>query len=286
MKRRIVPGNHSHPEAPQIRLLVLDIDGTIAGESNDIADPVLEAIQAAQARGIQVAIATGRMYRSALRFHQKIQSTLPLIAYQGAWIQDPHTQEYHRHTPVGRPQAEQLIRFLDQRQFRDQLSIHFYIDDQLYVRKITPVTAAYAERSGVEPIEVGDLRTVLDRPTTKVLALSDDPEPVQRAMNGLKMIFSYLDLHITTSTPTFIEATHPLANKGDAVQYLAEGLLGLYPEEVMTIGDNCNDAEMLLYSGFSVAMANSPDSVQQVADWIAPSVEEHGAAIAIHKFLL
>lgn len=57
-----------------IQLLVLDIDGTIAGESNQIRPPVLQAIAAARAKGVKVAIATGRMYRSALRFSVVIYS--------------------------------------------------------------------------------------------------------------------------------------------------------------------------------------------------------------------
>ena len=52
---------------PDIRLLALDIDGTIAGESNDIREPVLKAIRAAQKKGVQVAIATGRMCASISR---------------------------------------------------------------------------------------------------------------------------------------------------------------------------------------------------------------------------
>ena len=68
----------------EIKLLVLDIDGTIAGLSNYIRESVKQAILAAESRGVKVAIATGRMYRSALRFHRDIGSTLPLICYQGA----------------------------------------------------------------------------------------------------------------------------------------------------------------------------------------------------------
>jgi len=82
-----------------IRLLVLDIDGTIAGQSNQISLRVREAIRQVQQRGIEVAIATGRMYQSALRFHQALGSTLPLMAYQGAYIKHPQSQTLHRHTP-------------------------------------------------------------------------------------------------------------------------------------------------------------------------------------------
>ncbi|MEL7475594.1 MAG: HAD family hydrolase, partial [Cyanobacteria bacterium J06555_12] len=67
-----------------IRLLVLDIDGTIAGDSNEVSPTVIDAITTAKAKGVKVAIATGRMYQSALRFHQVLGSDMPLAAYQGA----------------------------------------------------------------------------------------------------------------------------------------------------------------------------------------------------------
>jgi hydroxymethylpyrimidine pyrophosphatase-like HAD family hydrolase len=70
------------------------------------------------------------------------------------------------------------------------------------------------------------------------------------------------------------------------VRYLAEELLGLQPNNVMTIGDNFNDLEMLEYAGIGVAMGNAPSQVQAIANWIAPSVEQDGAAVAIEKLLL
>ena len=72
-----------------IKLLVLDIDGTIAGQSNRVSETVIKTLQTVQERGIKVALATGRMYCSALRFHEAIKSGLPIVAYNGAWIQDP-----------------------------------------------------------------------------------------------------------------------------------------------------------------------------------------------------
>lgn len=134
--------------AKDIKLLVLDIDGTIAGESNTLSQRVKSAIAAAQAKGIQVAIATGRMYCSALRFHQEIKSTLPLLAYQGAWIQDPATQKIHRHLTVSRETAIQLLDYFEQPELRSLLSVHFYINDQLYVRQLTRETQLYAQRFG------------------------------------------------------------------------------------------------------------------------------------------
>ncbi|AFZ12976.1 Cof-like hydrolase [Crinalium epipsammum PCC 9333] len=278
--------NYPNRENLDIKLLVLDIDGTISGESNQIKEPVKQAIKAAQASGVQVAIATGRMYRSALRFHQDVGSSLPLIAYQGAWIQDPITQNVHRHLPVSIETAHQLLDYFEQPELRSLLSVHFYINDQLYVRELTRETVIYAGRSNIEPIAVGDLRTVLTTAPTKVLALSDDIALIEKLLGSLRQRYTPAELYLTTSVATFFEATNPLVNKGTAVRYLAEEMLGLNAANVMTIGDNFNDLEMLQYAGVGVAMGNAPADVQAIANWVAPSVEQDGAAVAIKTFIL
>ena len=270
----------------EIKLLVVDIDGTIAGESNQISPTVKQAILAAGARGVPVAIATGRMYRSALRFHSEIGSTLPLMAYQGAWIQDPATQKIYRHLTVNQFHAQQLLDYFEQPKLRSLLSVHFYINDCLYVRELTQETQIYSERSGVEAIPVGDLRNVLTDEPTKVLALSDDITIIDNLLSNLRQQYTPAELYLTTSVATFFEATNPRVNKGTGVRYLAEELLGISAANVMTIGDNFNDLEMLEYAGIGVAMGNAPADVQAVAQWVAPTVEKDGAAAAIEEFIL
>ncbi len=272
--------------AKDIKLLVVDIDGTIAGHSNTISQRVKQAIASTKAKGIQVAVATGRMYRSALRFHSDIGSTLPLIAYQGAWIQDPATNQILRHLPVARKMVFALLDYFETPELRDLLSVHFYINDELYVRSLTRETKIYAKRSGIKPIAVGDLRQVLDNEPTKVLALCDDTEIINNLLGNLRLQYTPAELYLTKSVATFFEATNPNVNKGVAVRYLAEELLGLQADNVMTIGDNFNDVEMLEYAGIGVAMGNAPPEVQAVAQWVAPNVEHDGVAIAIEKFLL
>jgi len=269
-----------------IRLLVLDIDGTIAGQSNDIREPVKQAIRSAQAKGIQVAIATGRMYCSALRFHQEVGSTLPMLAYQGAWIQDPATQKIYQHLSVSRTTAEQLLDYFETDALRSLLSVHFYINDQLYVREVTSETEIYAQRADIQPIPVGDLRKTLTTEPTKVLALSDDTAIIDQLLGSLRKQYTPAELYLTKSVATFFEATNPAVNKGAAVRYLAEEILGLKAQNVMAIGDNFNDVEMLEYAGLGVAMGNAPADVQAIANWVAPDVEQDGAAAAIEAFVL
>lgn len=273
-------------EVNNIKLLVLDIDGTITGHSNTLSVTVKEVIAAVLAKGIKVAIATGRMYCSALRFHQEIGSTLPLIAYQGAWIQDPGNDKIHRHLPISREITQQLLEYFEQPDLRSLLSVHFYINDQLYVREITKETDNYQQRCGVTAIAIGDLRQLLDHEPTKILALSEDANLTQQLLADLRLRYKPTDLYLTTSVPTFLEAANTHVNKGNAVRYLAEEMLGLESHHVMTIGDNFNDVEMLDYAGISVAMGNAPTEVQAIANWVAPSIELDGAAVAMKKFLL
>lgn len=278
--------NSPTPLPTDIQLLVLDIDGTIAGQSNTIREPVKQAVKAVQAKGVQVAIATGRMYQSALRFYQELGATLPLMTYQGALIRDPGTDLVHRHWTVPQTLAAELLDYLEQPDLRSRLSVHFYINDQLYVREMTPDTEDYLSRSTIQAISVGDLRTTLHQEPTKVLALTEDVDLIDSVLMNLRQRYGPTDLYLTKSVATFFEATNPLVNKGTAVQYIAEEYLNLKPENVMVVGDNFNDLEMIQYAGIGVAMGNAPQGVKAVANWVAPDVELDGVAAAIEEFLL
>jgi Cof subfamily protein (haloacid dehalogenase superfamily) len=269
-----------------IELLIVDIDGTIAGKSNQVTTRVKQAIRDAQSLGVKVGIATGRMYKSALRFHHEIGADVPLMAYQGAWIQDPATGVTHRHNPVPVEIARELIDYFEQPHLLDKLSIHVYRDDCLYVRRIDTDTELYIGRSGIGVTPIPDLREVLtDRPT-KILAMSEDTALIQTLLQDLRQQYSQSELHVTTSVPIFLETTQAGVNKGTAIDFVATELLGIATENVMAIGDNYNDVEMLSYAGIGVAMGNAPEDVRQIADWVAPDIEGDGVAVAIEKFIL
>lgn len=276
----------SYRDSEDIRLVILDIDGTIAGESNEVNSAVIEALKAIQANGIQVTLATGRMYCSALYFAQAIGTDLPLICYNGAWIKNPQTQQRLWHLSVPIPLAKELLDFCEQPALRSSLDVHFYLDDQLYVREITKETELYIERSRIEANAVGDLRSILDQSPTKILAMSAQPEVTKALLSKLKQLYSQEQLYLTQSNPYFVEACHPAASKGKAVRYLVEASLGLQAQNTIAIGDNYNDLEMLHYAQFGIAMGDAPPEVKAQADWVAPGVEDNGVVAALEKFIL
>lgn len=269
-----------------IKLVVLDIDGTIAGESNQVRPAVVETIQRVQAQGIAVALATGRMFGSALRFHQKIQSTLPLIAYNGALTQHPHSQEILRQWSLPTAIALELLDYFESPDLRPKLEVHCYHNDQLYVREITPETHRYMARSGMMARAIGDLRPVIERSTVKLLAVSQHTGLIENLIVELGEKYAAQSVHLTQSTEIYFEITHAQANKGLAVQQLAEEVLGLQRENVLAIGDNFNDQEMLKYAGIGIAMGNAPAPIKAIADWVTDDVEVDGVKLALEKFCL
>lgn len=269
-----------------IQLLVLDIDGTIVGDSNQISKNVRNTISEVLDLGIEVVLATGRMYQSARYYHEYLNLKTPIIAYNGAWMQRPGVEEILHHFPVAWSIAAELLDYYEQSHLIDKIDVHFYFDDQLYIRELTPETAAYANRSKVAPNIVGDLRTLVEINPTKVLAFSSDVDLMEKTTLELQRLYSRDIVYIAQSDKTLIECNHPQATKGEATRYLAEKMLGLSSDQVMAIGDNFNDVEMLKYAGVGVAMGDAHSTIKGLVQWVAPTVQEDGVAVAIRKFIL
>jgi Cof subfamily protein (haloacid dehalogenase superfamily) len=269
--------------AADIRLLVLDIDGTIADESNHIRESVARAVDLVKRQGVAVAIATGRRYQSSLPAYDFIGATLPLICYEGGLIRERSTGFTHRHWPLGPHVVAQILDHTERLSLNGSLSVHFHIEDDLYISNLNDASRKFFEGSTVVPIVVSDLRPLLNRATTKVMVLSDDVEVITRLSTQLKTSDSRTRVNDYKSI-TFLEAFHPAVNKRLAVSYLAEEVMALRPENVMAIGDNFTDIEMLQYAGIGVAMGNAPVAVKALADWVTTTLEQDGVARAVEKF--
>ena len=82
-----------------------------------------------------------------------------------------------------------------------------------------------------------------------------------------------------------VEGTAPTADKGHGLLWLTKRL-GIDPGGVLAVGDNENDVPMLRQAGLAVCMGQATESVRAVSDWVAPTLEEDGAAVALERFVL
>jgi Cof subfamily protein (haloacid dehalogenase superfamily) len=266
-------------ERPTIRLLALDLDGTIVGGPDGITDRVQSAVRKAQDRGVEVTIATGRMFQSARRFACQLGVTAPIICYQGALIRDPGTAAtlHSRVLPIA--PALEVLAFAKAR----GLHINAYVDDELYMESITPEGRFYANTSDV-PIQVTpELAEIVRRGTTKLVIVTDE-DRVPSVIDALQAKFGSV-LAVTRSHPRFAETIGQDVSKGEALRLVAK-MLHVPIRDTMAIGDNLNDLDLVTAAGFGVAMGNGDPRVCAAADWVTTSFAEDGAAVAIERFVL
>ncbi len=266
-----------------IKLLALDLDGTIFGDDLIISDRTRHAIRSAQQAGVLVTIATGRMFKSARQVASELGIGAPLICYQGALIRHCDTGETLYHKTVPLPLAHSIITETD----RLGLHLNVYLDDNLYVAHVTPEAEFYSKINRDLPMnEVGDLHAWLDaqggaEPTKLVIVT--DPDKT----DGVLALFTGLygnRLQVTKSHPRFTEFTNAECSKGMALAFLAS-YCGVQREEVMAIGDGHNDLDMIAWAGHGVAMSNSPEPVLRAARTVCPPLSEDGAADTIERLV-
>ena len=258
------------------KLLALDLDGTLIGRNLTISPRTKNAISQLMSQGIIVTIATGRMFQSALPFAQELNIKAPLICYQGAMVCNPITKEILWHLPVPLALAKQVIEVVRE----NSLHINAYLDDELYVDRVNEEAELYSIISKVEARPVGNLLTFLDRDPTKLVIIGKHSE-IDQITGKLSDKFGSL-LYVAKSYARFCEVAHPDCGKGKALAQIA-AKLGITQSEVVTIGDNPNDVDMVQWAGMGVAMANGTQEVKEVADWVTGNIEEDGVAQAIEK---
>ena len=276
-------------------LVILDLDGTILNQYQraPISPAVQAAIAAVQAAGVPLTIGTGRTLDY---LHQQFPGDLrlqyPAVTTQGAVIGHPATGEVLLEQDIPLEDARALAAWVDSEPFMTAL---YFLDD-------AGRTRIYRNRVGVTPEEEALLHHVLGKPITfcerlgPLLAAPDAHPPIKAItyenpdQSGrdvlLEMERRFGDrLSIMRTHVWLVEATAPGIDKGSGLLKLCE-MLGVHPQRVLAIGDSENDIPMLQAAGFGVAMGNATDSLKAVADWIAPPIEEDGAAVALRRWVL
>ena len=268
----------------KIKLVALDLDGTLFTDDLVISERTRRAIEAAQQRGVLVTLATGRMFTSARKIAADLGIDAPLICYQGALVQHSRTGEVLYHKTVPLELAHELIGATTRR----GLHLNVYLDDRLFVARMTEGARYYSRINyGLELTEVGDLHAWLDaqggKGPTKLVIVTP-----QEQTDAVLAEFSALyaeQLQVTKSHPRFTEFTNKECSKGTALAFLA-AYVGVRREQVMAIGDGHNDLDMLAWAGYGLAMPSAPQTVLDAAHSVCLPLHEDGAAEAIERLVL
>jgi Cof subfamily protein (haloacid dehalogenase superfamily) len=238
----------------------------------------LAALEAARAAGLRVIVATGRMFRSVRPYVTDAGIIDPVVCYQGAVVADPVDGRFLRHEPIPLDLAREAIETLERRHFH----VNCYVDDELYVARVTPEAREYASFQSLPIHPVGDLLAWLEDPPTKLVTIGD-PDALDGLEVEMKARFDGR-LYVSKSLPFFLEFASPRVTKASGLAFVGEHL-GFSAAETVAFGDGENDVELLAWAGYGVAVANAHERVLAVADFVCPPASEEGVAQVIEAYL-
>lgn len=276
-----------------VRLLALDIDGTLLTARGVLTPRVRASLEAARERGVTVALVTGRRFGSARMLVQELELNLsvPLISHNGALTKDVQTLETISHHSLDAGIAREIISIgracgVDMLCCDDPQGL-----GTMVIEGISSENRAlhrYLDKYRDSVTEVPDLlEYVRHDPIQMMFSGCCDPmdefaDHLQGLMDGRIQLFK---TRYRKADLTILDAISVAASKGAGVEDIARAR-GIAREEIMAIGDNHNDLTMLHYAGIGVVMGNAEEELKQAGFAVTASNEEDGVAEAVEKFIL
>lgn len=265
-----------------LKLFVTDLDGTVLidegqGGTRSTAR-CRAALQALEAKGVTVCLASGRMHESITHIAGSLGVGGPVISYNGAMLRSAEDEILLHH----RLEAGLAAEIIDLCEDRD-LTLNFYHESMLYARKQQPWWDLYHGRTS-SPMQAVDSLTALKGKTpTKLLACSSR-EAILRLRDELTpKLQGRCTLMITGDE--YLEFMPLQADKGHALADLA-GRLGLVAGQVVAAGDGYNDIGMIDYAGLGIAISTGREALKARADVVVGPPELDGLAAYIESELL
>jgi Cof subfamily protein (haloacid dehalogenase superfamily) len=284
-----------------MKLVAIDMDGTLLNNHRTISRANEQAIRQAQEQGIKVVIATGRSYKEALPVLQEASIICPMICVNGAEIRSESGARL-----LSIPMEMDLFQFVDHTLSEYQLYYELYTDQGTFTndRKkaisvaIDFLRTARPDLSDSELVDIAQRRfrngqviytsnyeEMLQAEGTEVykfLTFSSEREQLIAARDKLNQND---ELAISASAHFNLEITKKEAQKGMAVSRVAR-YFGISLEETMAIGDNFNDLSMIEKVGYGVAMGNAEEEIKRIARFVTKTNDEDGVAFAIQKLAI
>jgi Cof subfamily protein (haloacid dehalogenase superfamily) len=274
-----------------IRLIALDIDGTLLDSQWKLPEANCAAIAEATRRGIEVVLVTGRRYDFALPIANKIGSPVTMIVSNGALIRTQDGLTHLRHL-LPRGIAARVLEIT--KPWREGTAVVFDRprENQVMLESMDsqdPMRSAYYERNREFLGIANPLEKCLIEDPIQVM-LTEKMQPMQEAERVLRAEQQRGEYGVASTVyPSrdfaMIDVIHPSCSKGASLAEWA-ALRGIAREEVMAIGDNHNDREMLSFAGVPVVMGNCVPELKNFGWHETRSNDENGVAAAIAQFAL
>ncbi|WP_394231677.1 Cof-type HAD-IIB family hydrolase [Niallia oryzisoli] len=283
-----------------IKLLALDLDGTLLDKGKYISKRNIDAILAAKQKGIEVVIATGRANFDAQNLFKDFPFTPWIIGTNGATIHNPSGELFHS-VPLEKSLAISMLKVLEENHLYYEAFIEGEICAPQYGQKLLFEEIAQLKKTEPEidldhfqlevEIQFGQSEfhfissyqklVETNSEIYNILAYSFDEDKLK---NGWSQFSDIPNITIVQSGVHNFHLQHNQASKGNALTILARKLQ-IDLVDCAAVGDNYNDLSMLEIAGLSAAMGNADKEIQEVCDFVTKSNNEDGVAYFIEAFL-
>jgi Cof subfamily protein (haloacid dehalogenase superfamily) len=265
-----------------IRLLALDIDGTLVNSRDELTPPVRQALRRAVQHGIRLVLATGRRYSRALPLVEPLGLEAPLVTASGALIKNPLDHRTLYCAEFQRPLLCQLLRVLDEAGYHavlyadtfDQGFDFYCVTLDVQSPELLDFYALNQECQCLWP-------ALMREPPTGIFsgfAIGTREEMLLLAAELERQLPAQLYVHVLRS-PRYkgfmCEICPAGVSKWSGIQRLARGW-GIADEEICAVGDDVNDIPMIQAAALGIAMGNALPEVKAAADRIAPTHDDDG----------
>ena len=264
--------------AQRIRLLAIDLDGTLLNSSKKLSEKNADALRNLSESGVQICLASGRALTSIAPFREQLGIPGPIVSCNGSYVvaENGETVQSLRLSEDVRDQVLSYAKEYD-------LHTNCYIESNAYCNREGRWADLYRSRIPELPLPVWPNERIASSNPTKLLVI-DEPKKIQEHLSRVRAQFADNEAWITISEPEYLEFLPPKVNKGQGVQALAS-VLNLDQAEVAAIGDYLNDLEMVTWAGFSGAVSNSVEPVKNAAKVLVSSNDEDGVAEFANRVL-
>ncbi|MDR0886408.1 MAG: Cof-type HAD-IIB family hydrolase [Clostridiales Family XIII bacterium] len=275
-----------------IKLIATDLDGTLLSGSLSVSKANKRAMEKAFVAGITTVIATGRAETTIPDAVREIRGIQYLVTSNGAKILDFDSGELVYEKYINAASIELIWPIIE----REGVMTEVFIDSTPYVDEVDYLKFAdfgvpddYLEYFKTSRKAVPDVKSYMKENLHRIeninFMFSDTSLRVDIYNELLELRNQSQGFDLTSSFYFNVEIGGTGVNKGDAIEYLAERL-GYDRDEIMCIGDNYNDIDMIQYAGTGIAMGDAPSEVRQAADYIVADSDLDGVAEAIKQFAL
>ncbi len=265
----------------KIRLIAVDMDGTLLNPEVKLTSRTIKAAKAAMEKGAKFVLSSGRMPGALKAFAQELGVNAPCVCFNGGGVVDVFTDKVYYQTPVPLELAKDIAREAENM----NLYVHAFVGGGYIAPEYNEKTAAYEKLTTVKATVVnGRISENLTEAPMKVLVL-DTPEGAEKALPILQEKFMGR-ASIMRSQKHLIECVDKNTSKAGALEHLIQ-TLGIDRAETVAFGDGQNDLEMLKWARESYVMDNASDAVKNACDRfkIAPSNREDGVAQVIEELI-